>query len=117
MLCLRSLRMGDRRAMMPDRASDMASRSNAARASDVRVVTRQTSLMRRLPPSRVPPIPNGGVPPIVYEALRGPGAPLDVGTRSLMESRLGHDFTHVRVHTDERAVASARAVGALAYTV
>ena len=109
--------MGDRRAMMPDRASDMAPRSNASRAPEIRAVTRQTSLMRRLPPSRVPAIPNGGVPPIVYEALRGSGAPLDVGTRSLMESRLGHDFTHVRVHTDERAVASARAVGALAYTV
>jgi len=34
-----------------------------------------------------------------------------------MESRLGHDFSHVRVHTDERAAESARAVNALAYTV
>jgi hypothetical protein len=34
-----------------------------------------------------------------------------------MERRFGADFTSVRVHTDERAAASARAVGALAYTV
>jgi outer membrane protein OmpA-like peptidoglycan-associated protein len=34
-----------------------------------------------------------------------------------MEGRLGHDFSRVRVHADERAAASARAVTALAYTV
>src|SRR5579859_8107723 len=31
---------------------------------------------------------------------RGGGSPLDAGTRDLMESRLGHDFGDVRVHTD-----------------
>ena len=34
-----------------------------------------------------------------------------------MEARFGHDFTRVRVHTDARAANSARAVGAIAYTV
>jgi hypothetical protein len=34
-----------------------------------------------------------------------------------MEPRFGHDFSRVRVHTDARANASARAVNALAYTV
>jgi hypothetical protein len=34
-----------------------------------------------------------------------------------MESRFGHDFSQVRVHTDARAGASAKAVNALAYTV
>jgi GH24 family phage-related lysozyme (muramidase) len=34
-----------------------------------------------------------------------------------MESRFGHDFSRVRVHTDARAAQSARAVDALAYTV
>ena len=34
-----------------------------------------------------------------------------------MESRFGHDFGRVRVHADERAGASARAVAARAYTV
>jgi len=33
------------------------------------------------------------------------------------ESRLGHDFAKVRIHADGRAAASARAVGALAFTV
>ena len=58
----------------------------------------------------------GQAPAIVHEVLRTPGAPLDPGTRNLMEERLGADFSHVRVHTDGRAAASARAVGALAYT-
>ena len=34
-----------------------------------------------------------------------------------MEPRFGHDFSQVRVHTDEQAVESAQAVNALAYTV
>jgi hypothetical protein len=34
-----------------------------------------------------------------------------------MESHFGHDFSHVRVHTDERASASASAIGSPAYTV
>jgi hypothetical protein len=61
----------------------------------------------------------GGVkaPPIVHEVLRSPGQPLDAATRALMEPRLGHDFSQVRVHTDEKAAESARAVGAKAYMV
>lgn len=45
------------------------------------------------------------------------GAPLDAETRMDMESRLGHDFGDVRVHTDSRAHDSAKAVNAHAYTV
>lgn len=56
-------------------------------------------------------------PPIVHEVLRSPGSPLDGTTRAFMESRFGHDFSRVRVHTDARAVESAHAVTALAYTV
>lgn len=56
-------------------------------------------------------------PPIVHEVLRSPGQPLDQATRNFMEPRFGHDFSNVRVHTDARAAESARAVGALAYTV
>jgi hypothetical protein len=61
--------------------------------------------------------PMSDVPPIVHEALRSPGQPLDVSTRAFMEPRFGHDFSGVRVHTDARAAESARAVDALAYTM
>lgn len=57
------------------------------------------------------------VPPIVHEVLRSPGQPLDPAARTLMEPRFGHDFSRVRVHADAAAHESARAVGALAYTV
>lgn len=57
------------------------------------------------------------VPPIVYAALRSPGQPLDTETRAFFEPRFGHDFSKVRVHTDERAAESALAVKSLAYAM
>jgi len=57
------------------------------------------------------------VPPIVQDVLSSSGQPLNSDTRDFMEPRFGHDFSQVRVHTDERAVESAEAVNALAYTV
>src|ERR1700680_2539420 len=55
-------------------------------------------------------------PPIVHELLHSPGQPLDEWTRAFFEPRFGRDLSAVRVHKDDRAVASARAVNALAYT-
>ena len=69
---------------------------------------------------------NAGVGALVSEEERSPvhdvvgsgsGSPLDTDTRADMESRLGHDFSDVRVHTDSRAHDSATAVNAHAYTV
>ncbi len=53
----------------------------------------------------------------VEEGLASPGKPLEEHTRRSMETGLGHDFSNVRVHVDERADAAARALGASAYTV
>jgi len=61
--------------------------------------------------------PTPDVPFIVREVLKSPGQPLDLATRTFMESRFGHDFGRVRVHTDAKAAESAGAVNALAYTV
>lgn len=52
----------------------------------------------------------------VQEAVHTPGRPLDPDIRAVMEVRLSHDFSRVRVHSDERAAASADALGADAYT-
>lgn len=49
--------------------------------------------------------------------MQSAGQPIDAATRGFMEPRFGHDFSHIRVHTDERAADSARAVQAQAYTV
>jgi Domain of unknown function (DUF4157) len=53
----------------------------------------------------------------VHDVLSERGQPLDAETRAFMEPRFGHDFSHVRVHNDTKAVESARTVNALAYTV
>jgi hypothetical protein len=57
------------------------------------------------------------VPAIVNETLHSSGQGLEKETQSFFESRFGHDFSKVRVHTGVRAADSARAVNALAYTV
>jgi hypothetical protein len=57
------------------------------------------------------------ISPIVHEVLNSPGQPLDPETRTFMESRFGHDFSQVIVRADSKAVASAQALGARAYTV
>jgi uncharacterized protein DUF4157 len=73
--------------------------------------------MHARPPARPAPAAHRHAPAIVNQALHGSGAPLDAGTQALMERRFQHDFADVRVHTDDRAAASARAIHALAYTV
>ena len=55
--------------------------------------------------------------PMVQDVLSSPGQALDPATSRFMENRFGHDFSGVRVHTDNRAAESARSVNALAYTV
>jgi hypothetical protein len=57
------------------------------------------------------------VPSIVHETLNDTGQPLDQPTCAFMESRFGHDFSQVRVHTNAKAAESACTVNALAYTV
>ena len=57
------------------------------------------------------------VPSAVTNVVRSPGQPLDQPTRAYMEPRFGQDFSGVRVHTDNEAALSARAVGARAYAV
>jgi len=56
-------------------------------------------------------------PSIVSDVISsGGGQPMDGGTRQFMESRFGQDFGQVRIHTDSRAVESASAIQARAYT-
>jgi len=56
-------------------------------------------------------------PPIVHDVMHSSGQPLDAATRAFMEPRFGHNFSQVRVHTDDQAAASALDVNARAYTV
>src|SRR5690242_7629715 len=57
-----------------------------------------------------------GASPVVQHRLSSPGRPLDASTRAFMEPRMGFDLSHVRVHTDAAAAASAHAMRAKAFT-
>lgn len=75
------------------------------------------SHLMRMPESPGSEPESSAAPEIVAEVLNSPGEPLDNRTRAFMEPRFSRDFSDVRVHTDERAAESARAVHAHAYTV
>ena len=47
--------------------------------------------------------------------LRG-GQSLPASTRTMFGSRMGYDFSNVRIHTDAHAAQAARSINALAYT-
>jgi hypothetical protein len=57
------------------------------------------------------------VPSIIHETLRSPGQPLDTTTRAFFEPRLGSDFSRVRIHADDQAAQSTKAINARAYTL
>lgn len=75
---------------------------------------KEEGAMQRKPTSHEGTV--SAAPPIVSDAVRSSGQPLDAGTRAMMESRFGFDFSRVRIHTDAQAAHSAQAVNALAYT-
>lgn len=64
--------------------------------------------------------PLGGQPLVqrsaVHEVLRSPGRPLDGAVQAEMETKLGADFSDVRVHTDAAARDSAKQLKARAFT-
>ncbi len=57
------------------------------------------------------------VPASVERVLSGSGRPLENDLQQDMQSRFGHDFSKVRVHSGYTAESSARDVNASAYTV
>jgi len=55
--------------------------------------------------------------PAQRDVLSTSGQPLDSATRAFFEPRFGHDFSRVRVHSEEEAAESAAVARALAFTV
>jgi len=68
-------------------------------------------------PTAHSPAPEDRVLAHIDATLDRPGQAIDAPTRAWMEPRFGRDFGAVRVHADPDAAATARAVGARAYTV
>jgi hypothetical protein len=50
-------------------------------------------------------------------AMSGTGRPLEPSAREFLESRFGHRFEEVRIHTDQRSADVSRSIGARAFTV
>ena len=102
---------GDRFEQEANRAADAVVRGESSRtataSSPISTLQRagNGSSARFIDADRV-----GGV-------LRSNGERLGHDTRSMMEDRLGFDFSRVRVHTDAQAAQSARAINARAYTI
>jgi hypothetical protein len=81
-------------AMAPVRASGGPARARGARNQNV-----------------------AAAPPLVGAVLDSAGQALEPGLREFFTPRFGVDLSNVRIHTGSQADASARAVGATAYTV
>ena len=92
-------------------------RAAAAGRTDVLGPAGMLGLQRAVGNSAVAGVAEEERSPVLDVVGSGGGAPLDKDTRRDMESRLGHDFGEVRVHTDSGAHESAKAVNAHAYTV
>lgn len=63
------------------------------------------------------PRADGPLLSLVRDVVASPAQEIDAQARAFLEPRFGHDFGRVRVHNDDRAAESARAVGALAFTI
>ena len=85
------------------------------RMPDIELEDEQEHAMLHRQASSVAP-PAGIAPPSVARTLDGTGRPLDPQTRAFFEPRFRRDLSDVRVHTGATAAASAREVGARAYT-
>src|SRR5215472_17918559 len=57
------------------------------------------------------------LPSIVREVLPASGRPLEPAVQAFFEPRFGHDFSAVRVRSDEQAARAADAIDASAFTV
>ena len=73
----------------------------------------EVPVQRKADPSSAANPDSAGVESVIHSS----GSPLDPSTRRTMETRIGFDFSKVRVHTDARAADSARSLGASAYTI
>jgi hypothetical protein len=100
---------GDHHEREADRVADEVVRGVGARLT-------RPSLGRVQAHASAAGLTAGEVPPAVESVLSGPGQALPRETREVMEGRFRRVFGDVRVHAGAEASASARAIGARAYT-
>ena len=106
---------GDQYEQEADRVADQVMRMTDAKASAKNTSPRGGPLVQRT--SVQSNAGSGAAPSIVQDVLAASGQRLDADTRAFFESRFGHDFSNVRIHSDAEAQQSANEVNASAYTV
>lgn len=79
-------------------AKPVAGQANDPPEHEANTVADQVKGMRV--PAAAAPRALTEAPSVVRDVLRTPGQPLDPATRADFEPRFGHDFSHVRIHTD-----------------
>jgi hypothetical protein len=99
-----------RSAVAPRSAGLRAGQEQAADETAQAVMAAEPQLVSRRPDPVTAPRQTGG-------PLAAGGRPLDASERAFFEPRFGHDFSHVRVHSDERAGDLAALLHARAFTV
>ena len=65
----------------------------------------------------IPLFPRAAAQRAARDLADEPGQALDAATQNYFSSRFGHDFSSVRVHSNERAASAADSLSALAYTM
>jgi hypothetical protein len=105
---------GDR---LPAPGDDLMFKAAAAGRTDVLGPAGMLGLQRAVGNAGVGALVEEERSPVHDVVSSGGGSPLDAETRADMETRMGADFSDVRVHTDGAAHESARSVNAQAYTV
>ena len=94
-----------------------ASRQPKPATKTARVATHTRPQQRSVDNAAVPLFPHAAARREARGLIDEPGHELDRPTQEYFSSRFGHDFSSVRVHTDERAAVSAASLSARAYTL
>lgn len=109
-------------------AADSVNERDAVRVADQVMRPAQAGSIGTARPTGLPPASTGTgpvgesseallpAPAVVHRTLAAPGRGLDAATRAFFEPALGLDLGSVRIHDGPVAAASARAIGARAYT-
>ena len=109
---------GDGTSDQPTEASDAETLHTVGQQLDLSPKPEMQRHLRRPPaPATAPWMPSVSLPPAARDAVAGGGAPLREGVRQAMEDSFSHDFSSVRVHTDDPARRGANALYARAFNV
>ena len=105
---------GDPEELEADRVAESVMRDGLADGGKSAGTTRAAVALRRVEAGDATSPASSAA---VAAATSQTGEPLHAETKAFMEPRFGFDFSRVRVHADQTAAESARAVSARAYTL